>query len=138
MKTRRRLLISLLAPAIVCACGGSDEPALDAIEIVSVTPTSAVAGTNTEVTVTFRYTLVTTKTGVIDMGFFVDDTNQLLTGQTLIVTAGSGQGSLKAWADPTNYTTTANFGVGVLLSEEPHPQSWTPLARARKAIAVTK
>jgi hypothetical protein len=137
MKTRRSALASLLASAYLVACGGSDDPA-DSIEITSASPTSGRAGTDTTFTITFRYTLTSKPHGVIDLGFFVDGTNQRLSGSRLSVVRGSGQGSLTSPANPQNYTTGPDFAVGLLLSEEPHADSWTPLSRARYAIGVVQ
>ena len=138
MNPRRLFIGSLCSALVMSGCGGDEEsPTLtDSIEIVSVSPTTARAGANTEFTVNFRYSLVTVRAAVVDLGFFVDDSNQLLSGQRTAVAAGSGSGSLRATADPRSYTTSSAFAIGLLLSQDPHPESWTPLARAKQLIVV--
>jgi hypothetical protein len=132
-----RALIPLFTCIAIVGCGGSDAEALDSVEITEVTPASAAIDANTTFTVTFRYTLSTSSSGIIDLGFFRDATNQLLTGQNLIVTKGSGTGTLTATANPSQYTTGPEFAAGILLSQHPHDATWTPLARAKQHLPVT-
>jgi hypothetical protein len=140
MNTRWSHALLLLLLAALVSCGGRPDSGdeSDKIQIISVTPSSAIAGRSIEFTVTFSYKLSTTQNGVVDLGFFIDGTNQVLTGQRVLIRVGSGQGTLKAFADPANYTTSSDFAVGLLLSEEPHGVNWTPLARDKIAIPVSK
>lgn len=138
MKRRQLFLATAFGALSAAACGGGDDPEVrDSLEITGVSPSSVRAGVGTQVEVTFRYSLASTQQGVVDLGFFRDESTQLLTGQRLVVPKGSGTGTLRAVVDPINYTTGASFAVGLLLSEEPHAASWTPLAQAKRFLAVS-
>jgi hypothetical protein len=134
----RALSCSLLG-LVVAACGGGgdDTPQTDSIEIVAVTPPTARVDQASEFTVTFRYSLASSQSGIVNIGFFVDSINQRLTGQSVVVARGAGTGTLTATVIPSTYTTTSDFAVGVLLSENPHAQSWTPLARSKQSIPLS-
>lgn len=135
---RRKASLSLLWPALLSACGGGEDfdSSSDSLEILALSPAYAPSGTNTVFTVSFRYSLVSAPAGVIDLGFFIDESNQYLSGSKLFIQAGAGQGTLKATADPVHYTETVDFALGLVLSEDPHPSAWVPLAWAKRRIAV--
>ena len=137
----RSALTTITLAILVAACGGGGDSeeagtSTDAVEITSVTPTTAAADTSITFVVTFNYRLSSVPTGVVNLGFFTDPDSQRLTPQELRVLRGAGTGTLSATIAPTSYTRTTDFAVGVLLSEDPHPLPWTPLARAKQHIPL--
>lgn len=131
---------SVSCALLVCAmaaCGGSGNEqlaAVDSIEIVSVSPSSAPLDSTTYFTVAFRYTLVSSTEGVINIGFYVNDTELRLAPGEWVVSKGSSTGSLTVPVLPSWHQTTPNFAAGAILSAYPHPATWMPLARADKWI----
>ncbi len=138
LSSLRAFLALLTTVFLVTACGGGGDEQVDSIEIVTVTPTTTGADQSTNFTVLFRYTLASRESGVVNMGFFIDSTNQTLVPENLVVTRGTGTGTLSARAVPSQYTRTVDFAVGVLLSESPHGAAWTPLARDKQFVSLTQ
>lgn len=116
-------------------CGKDDKTELpaaeaDSITITSVSPSTATAGIPTTFTISVSYSLKTKDSGVINYGFHGSGSG-LLQLDEKIVSKGTGTASFVV--TQTMYETNK---VEVLLSENPHPASWTPLAWSSATITV--
>lgn len=121
-----------LASAPPTVCSGNF------VEITSLTPANAEAGTPSLFTINFVYQLATKSTGIIEIGFNTTaaDTPELET-VSLPVNQGSGSGSLQATVSPILYPAPDHFEVSTYLSETAHLDEWTPLGSDTKIIDVS-
>ena len=112
----------------------------DAIEITSVTPSSASEGVLATFTVNFDYRLASVENAIVDVGFNNMDPNIVrLTDNTWeINSTGLGSGWFVVEVTPVYYQEPDNFLVSVFLSENPHPTKWFPLSSSKSKIAVTQ
>lgn len=112
----------------------------DFIEITSVNPTTGTANVLTLFTVNFDYRLATKDNGIIYLGFNIpsDPDAFALTSSTLAVTRGAGSSSLTASGLPVEYPSPGSFAAYVNLSENPHPDAWTPLSYRTVPIVVVQ
>ena len=118
-----------LAGAIPAVCPN------DFIEITLVNPTTGTVNVPTSFTVGFDYQLATKNNGIINLGF-VTSGPSTLTSSTLTVTRGAGSGSLTASASPVEVPSPGSFAAFVILSEDPHPATWSPLKSDERSIVV--
>jgi hypothetical protein len=145
-----------IASAVVCvifsfslfACGGGGgSPApntgTDSISITSVSPASAVAGASTIFTVDVSYTLASKDSGVLKIGFNtglehtgLDVDKFYLDPQELIVAKGSGTHTFTSTAVPVDWGSAGSFQAHVNLSENPHPDTWSPLTSDSSTISI--
>lgn len=142
--------IFLLATSTLVGCGGGganqkDNSATafpstakqDTVKIISVTPTTAVAGDQTTFTVVIQYSLTSKDFGIIYLGFNIESPIKYhLADEQVNVTRGSSTVSITSNTIPVGYTAPYNFSAYVNLSEDPHPSAWTPLAIATQPISV--
>jgi hypothetical protein len=120
-----------LANAIPAVCPN------DFIEITSVNPTTGTANAPTSFTVSFDYQLSTKDNGIINLGFNISGPDAFtLTPSTLTVIRGAGSGSLTASVSPVEYPSPGSFAAFVMLSENPHPATWSPLKSDERFIVV--
>ncbi len=121
--------------------GTTTTPDTNSINIVSIAPSTAIAGTSTTFSVKVSYNLTSKDIGIIYVGFNSStqagvDVDEL-TSHSQIVNKGSGTITFDSVAiTPINWGTTGNFHAYVNLSEYPHSGSWSPLAHDEKVIAV--
>lgn len=135
-----------LVTVVLSACGGggsstaTTEAATDSIKIVSVTPSSVVAGQSTIFTVEVAYSLITKDSGLLGLGFNTDkvDSYVMASSQEFLVSKGSGTHVFTAAAVPKNWGSAGVFQAYANISENPHPATgWKPLANATKDIPVS-
>ena len=119
--------------------GGSSALPVDSLTIVNVSPTSAVAGVSTTFAVEVSYSLVTKDNGMLMIGFNTTAVGGygMLPNPQPAVLKGSGTYTFNVTTTPKDWSPAGSFQVYVNLSENPHPATWTPLASATKAIAIS-
>ena len=138
-----RALTSWLVVLLATGCGGGDSTSLepeqfnDSIRIQKLTPASAKAGESTTFLLEVSYALNSVPQGVIDVGFFINDTTTRLTGTKKFISEGTGTAAFTVTVVPSDFTSTSAFGVRVFLSEEPHPETWSPTASDMLRIPLT-
>lgn len=111
----------------------------DSINIISVTPVTALAGQSTIFMIQTSYNLVSKTSGEINIGFNTSDATSysLISSQKQIVSPGSGTVTFTVPVTPVNWGSSTPFFAYVNLSENPHPASWTPLASSSMPISLT-
>ncbi|MGB5080769.1 MAG: hypothetical protein WBO23_08500 [Burkholderiales bacterium] len=109
----------------------------DFIEITSVNPTTGTVNVPTSFTVSFDYQLVSKDNGIINLGFITSPPSAL-TSSALTVTRGAGSGSLTAFASPVEVPSPGSFSAFVILSEDPHLATWSPLKSDVEPIVVVQ
>jgi hypothetical protein len=137
-----RIVVGMMVSMCLFACGSKSSdtsPAVDSISITSISPASAVTGTNTPFAVDVSYSLVSKDSGLLSVGFNANEVNSFLiiASQTHTVAKGSGTHTFNTSASPVNWGSAGSFQAHVILSENPHPPTWSPLASASKSIAIT-
>jgi hypothetical protein len=131
----------------------------DGINIVAITPLSfSTYGQDVHFTVTIDYSLQSIERGIVYLGFNVAEVGKFrLVEDHLQVTKGSNRITLEATVQPAQWGSTNQGTQGALdalgsifnnrstafrayvnLSEDPHPQQWTPLAEDFMDILPTK
>lgn len=139
---QKRMLMILSASLVFPGCGGSggSEGAApeDKVEILSVTPASAVAGTPTQFEVEVKYDLETADQAALAIGFNDGAAyNVFIQGKELVVQRGSGTYTLVQEAIPVDWSPEP-FRVKAYLQPYPLPDGqWTPLATDAEAITVS-
>jgi hypothetical protein len=96
------------------------------IEIVDVTPKTAVPGVETAFSVTVRYTSANIGGCVIYAGANTSESQRYALYDEYILPDISGTYTFSFICTPAAWTDNA-FGIYVNMSEYPHPDSWTPL-----------
>ncbi len=115
----------------------SKTPSPDSITITNIKPTTAIAGTDTTFDVTVSYTLISKDSGEINIGFNNYNVEGFGMIDKQIVSKGSGAAHFSVKVTPVNWGTSGDFQCLVNLSENPHPQSWSPLASYKDVIDVS-
>jgi Leucine-rich repeat (LRR) protein len=96
------------------------------IEIVDVTPKTAVPGVETAFSVTVRYTSANIGGCVIYAGANTSESQRYALYDECVLPDTSGTYTFSFICTPAAWTDNA-FGIYVNMSEYPHPDSWTPL-----------
>lgn len=109
---------------------GSGSAGVDSITIDSITPSIVSAGTTTTFSISVSYSLQTKESGVINYGFSAGS-SYTLENDNKIVSKGTGTASFSVIKTLNEINT-----LRVLLSENPHSSSWSPLVSTEKTITV--
>jgi tetratricopeptide (TPR) repeat protein len=96
------------------------------IEIVDVTPKTAVPGVETAFSVTVRYTSANIGGCIIYAGANTSESQRYALYDEYVLPDISGTYTFSFICTPASWTDNA-FGIYVNMSEYPHPDSWTPL-----------
>lgn len=122
---------------VVETIGGSKIIGKDGISITSVSPDNdLVDGVNTTFTVVVRYTLASTNSGELMIGFNTQevDSFRMLSSASKIVSKGTGEYKFIVETTVKDWGEDGDFEVYVNLSENPHLNSWSPLATDSKIL----
>ena len=122
----------------------TNENNLDKIDILSVNPHSRLANDsvyNFEVFV--NYNLASVDSGIIMIGFNNDSLliNSFNMDSISIIKIGSGTGTITfndVFAKAKNWGTEGDFKIHVNLSENPHPDTWTPLTSDNETLTFNE
>ena len=113
-------------------------PAIDSIEIISVSPNSGlVDGQDYDFVVDVQYVLVSLSQGELQIGFNNGSSINsfiMITSADFVVNAGSGNHTFYVNTAVKDWGTSGDFQVYVNLSEYPHGTTWIPLANDRQAL----
>ncbi len=104
---------------------------IDIIDIVSVSPSMLLMdGGEYNFIVNIEYDLVTVNSGMLMIGFNTVEVGKfyMLSEATEIVSKGSGVHTFDITTIAKDWMSEGDFQVYVNLSENPHPETWTPLA----------
>jgi hypothetical protein len=141
-----RILVAALCVIIligIAGCGGTETETTvetiskDGINITSVSPDKdLVDGVNTTFTVVVRYTLASTNSGELMIGFNTQEVGSfgMISSASKIVSKGTGEYKFIVKATVKDWGEEGDFEVYVNLSENPHPNSWSPLATDLKIL----
>lgn len=127
-----RIFEFIRAWSVPDACAG------DAIEITYVSPARATEGALTTFIVNFDYRLSSTTSGIVDLGFNLNDADTFrFTGGVLEITGtGTGSGSLSAEVSPVFYEPPESFKAAVSLWRNSDPTGRYGLAWDETAVTV--
>ena len=114
----------------------------DAINIVCATPTTNLTGGQTySFEVTVMYKLSSLQTGTIMIGFNnIDNYNssRIISDAEKIVNQGNGQHTFIVTTAAKDWGSEGDFSAYVNLSENPLPETWTPLTNDRFILIPQK
>lgn len=113
-------------------CGSpTDNDPEDVLRIVGVTSDTAyVDGAEATLTVDIDYTLSSRDSGQIEVGFNAPDLDKFLLNDSsgVKVKAGSGHVTITTRTRIKDWGSQGSFAMLAILSEDPTPFSWSPLA----------
>lgn len=134
--SRMVLFLMLLAGCGGGASGGGTSSTGDSITIVSVTPSTAVAGNMTSFTIQVSYDLRTKDNGYINIGLNKSAVDSWDVYDGLLVSKGTGSHMFVINEAPVNWGAAGNFQVVAFIMDAA-VSSGSDLAHALKTIIVT-
>jgi len=129
--------IALLSIVIFLGCEKDDDIDKDNISIISVTPSSDLEdGVEYNFIVEIEYDLATVSSGILMIGFNTDEINRyvMVSEASYIIEKGTGFHTFDVETIAKDWINAGDYKVYVNLSENPHPQEWSPLASDSESL----
>jgi hypothetical protein len=114
----------------------AEPDAIDGVVILGVLEEKLVANERTEVSVLVSYNLYSHENGRIMLGFNSSGPTQLMTVADVPVKRGNGEVVLTGMVLPRFWGENAFFRASVILTEDPRPKTWQPLAEDTEPVEV--